>query len=894
MGHPQAAPELPCAIALSSIAARRPCPLPAFSAIPTAVTALTPDTTGHTPVMQQYLRIKAQHPDVLLFYRMGDFYELFFDDARRAARLLDITLTARGQSSGQPIPMAGVPYHSVETYLSRLVRKGESVALCEQLGDPAKSKGPVERQVVRIVTPGTVTDDALLEERRDTLLAALCLDGDHFGLAWLELASGRFNVLEAKGAEALAGELERLRPAELLTAEQSAKPPFTFTASIRERPPWHFDLESASRSLCHQFGTRDLAGFGCAELPLAIRAAGCLLQYVRDTQKAALPHLKGMQTQARSGAVLLDAASRRNLELDTSLTNRPECTLAGVLDRTATAMGGRELRRWIHRPLRDRQTVELRLHAVETLIGNRAYGDVSELLRHVGDIERALARVALKSARPRDLAHLRDALARLPALKELLAKQDSPLLDSLAMAAGTHPDVVELLVKAIAEAPPPILREGGVIALGYDAELDDLRLISEHSDQYLLDLEAREKIRSGIANLRLGYNRVQGYFIEINRSLADRVPADYIRRQTIRNSERYITPELKEFEDKVLGARDRAMAREKVLYDALLDQLIERVAALQTTAAALAALDVLTTFAERAVTLRYSRPELTDDAIIEIREGRHPVVEQFIDQPFVPNDLSLGDQRRLLVITGPNMGGKSTFMRQTALIVILARVGSFVPAKAARIGPVDRIFTRIGASDDLAGGRSTFMLEMTEAANILNNATPHSLVLMDEVGRGTSTYDGLSLAWACATHIGKQVRAFTLFATHYFELTALATELDACANVHLDATEHGEQLIFLHAVKDGPANQSYGLAVAALAGVPPRVITAARKFLAELERRSAATHAPQLQQELMLTVPAVTAPHPLATALDEIDPDALTPREALAALYHLKKLGIEN
>ncbi|MEQ1581732.1 MAG: DNA mismatch repair protein MutS [Steroidobacteraceae bacterium] len=842
--------------------------------------------------MQQYLRIKAQHPDVLLFYRMGDFYELFFDDARRAARLLDITLTARGQSSGQPIPMAGVPFHAVETYLSRLVRKGESVALCEQLGDPAKSKGPVERQVVRIVTPGTVTDDALLEERRDTLLAALCREGDHFGLAWLELASGRFNVLEAVGAEALAGELERLRPAEVLIAEQAAALPIAASASLRERPPWHFDLDSATRSLCHQFGTRDLSGFGCADLPLAVRAAGCLLQYVRDTQKAALPHLKSLQTQSRSDAVLLDAASRRNLELDASLTDRPECTLAGVLDRTATAMGGRELRRWIHRPLRDRHSVELRLQSVETLVGNRAYGDASEILRHVGDIERSLARVALKSARPRDLAQLRDAFARLPELQVLLGKQDAPLLMTLAGEIGTHPDIVDLLKRAVVEAPPPILREGGVIAPGYDAELDDLRLISEHSDQYLLDLEAREKVRSGIANLKLGYNRVQGYFIEINRSLSDRVPADYIRRQTIRNSERYITPELKEFEDKVLGARDRALAREKLLYDGLLDQLIERVARLQQTAAALAALDVLATFAERAVALRYAKPALTDEAVIEISEGRHPVVELFIDQPFVPNDLGLGDHRRLLVITGPNMGGKSTFMRQTALIVIMARIGCYVPATSARIGPIDRIFTRIGASDDLAGGRSTFMLEMTEAANILNNATGHSLVLMDEIGRGTSTYDGLSLAWACATHIGKHVKAFTLFATHYFELTALATELDACANVHLDATEHGEQLIFLHAVKEGPANQSYGLAVAALAGVPPKVITAARKYLAELERRSASAHAPQLQQELLLTVPAAPMANPLAVALDEIDPDSLSPREALEALYRLKRLAM--
>ena len=842
----------------------------------------------HTPVMQQYLRLKAQHPDSLLFYRMGDFYELFFDDAKRAAKLLDITLTARGQSAGQPIPMAGVPYHSAENYLSRLVRRGESVAICEQIGDPAKSKGPVERQVVRVVTPGTVTDEAFLDARRDTLLAALYSDGEQFGLAWLELSSGRFSVLEGVGEEALASEIERLRPAELLVSEQSklSNP----TLQIRERPIWHFDLDTSTRTLCEQFATRDLAGFGCADLTLGIRAAGCLLQYVRDTQKAALPHLRGLRREERSEAVLLDAATRRNLELDVSLADRPDCTVAAVLDQTATAMGGRELRRWLHRPLRERQAVELRLDAVGTLIDQGLYSPLHDLLAHVGDIERGLARVALKSARPRDLAQLRDALARLPELQQLLAHQDAPLLGQLAQQTGTYPQLHELLVRAIIENPPPILRDGGVIAPGYDAELDELKQISEHSDQYLLDLETRERERSGISTLRLGYNRVQGYYIEISRSQSDKVPPDYHRRQTVKNAERYITPELKEFEDKVLGARDRALVREKQLYDDLLDRLIARVAELQATAAALAALDVLSNFAERAITLRYAPPTLTDDPVIEITEGRHPVVERSIDQPFVPNDLQLNQQRRMLVITGPNMGGKSTFMRQTALIVILARIGSYVPASAARIGPVDRVFTRIGASDDLAGGRSTFMLEMTEAANILNNATAHSLVLMDEIGRGTSTYDGLSLAWSCATHIAKTVRAFTLFATHYFELTSLGTDLEGCANVHLDATEHGERLIFLHSVKEGPANQSYGLQVAALAGVPPKVITAARRYLHELERRSAATHAPRPQQELLLEMPKEEQ-HAAVAALQKIDPDTLTPREALDALYKLKSIA---
>jgi DNA mismatch repair protein MutS len=841
---------------------------------------------SHTPMMQQYLRVKAQHPDALLFYRMGDFYELFYEDAKRAARLLDITLTARGQSAGQPIPMAGVPYHSAEGYIARLVRRGESVAICEQIGDPAKSKGPVERQVVRIVTPGTVTDEAFLEARRDTLLASLCSEGDRFGLAWLELSSGRFNVLEASGEEALTSEIERLKPAEVLIPEQM-KP--NVVAYFRERPVWHFDEESCTRLLCEQFATRDLAGFGCAHLSLAIRAAGCLLQYVRDTQKAALPHLRGLRTEERSDAVLLDAATRRNLELDVSLADRPECTVAAVLDQTATAMGARELRRWLHRPLRERRAVELRLAAITALIDQGLYAPLHDVLRHVGDIERALGRVALKSARPRDLAQLREALSRLPELQRLLANEDSPLLRELAAQVGTYPDLHDLLSRALVETPPPILRDGGVIAPGYDTELDELKRISEHSDQYLIDLETRERERSGIPNLRLGYNRVQGYYIEIARSLADRVPADYHRRQTVKNAERYITPELKEFEDKVLRARDRALAREKQLYDELLDELIGRLAPLQATAAALSSLDVLSNLAERAVSLRYSAPTLTDDPIVSIEEGRHPVVERFIDGPFVPNNLALDDSRRMLVITGPNMGGKSTFMRQTALIVILARIGSYVPAKSACIGPIDRVFTRIGASDDLAGGRSTFMLEMTEAANILNNATDQSLVLMDEIGRGTSTYDGLSLAWACATHIAKNVRAFTLFATHYFELTALASELESCANVHLDATEHGDRLIFLHTVKEGPANQSYGLQVAALAGVPTKVISAAKRYLQELERRSRDTHATRPQQELALEF-AADEPHPAVTALEQLDPDSLSPREALEKLYALKKL----
>jgi DNA mismatch repair protein MutS len=840
--------------------------------------------------MQQYLRIKAQYPDVLLFYRMGDFYELFFEDARRAARLLDITLTARGQSGGEPIPMAGVPVQTLDTYLARAVRKGESVAICEQIGDPAKSKGPVERQVVRVVTPGTVTDDALLEARRDTLIAALASTGDHFGLAWLELASGRFHALEATGFEALAAELERLRPAELLVAEDAPAVARAGSAgAVRERPPWHFEAGSAQRQLTEQFGTRDLAGFGLAHKPLAVGAAGCLLNYVRETQKSALPHLRGIRCEERDEALQLDAATRRNLELDASLSGRPDSTLVGVLDRTATSMGGRELRRWIQRPLRPRAPREHRLQAIEAFLDTGLHQAVHGLLRQVGDIERILARVALRSARPRDLAGLRDALGRLPELQQVLAGIDAPLLEQLARESGSHPGVHALLMAAVVPTPPALLRDGGVVAPGYDADLDELRRISEHSDEALLELESRERERTGFANLRFGYNRVQGYYIEVSRSQAEQVPADWVRRQTVKNAERYITAELKSFEDKVLGARDRSLARERELYESLLDRLTESLPQLQSTAAAVAALDVLATLAERALALRLVRPRLVDESCIEIRGGRHPVVEQSLDGPFVPNDLSLHDGRRMLIVTGPNMGGKSTYMRQAALIVLLAGIGSYVPAESAQIGPVDRIFTRIGAADDLAGGRSTFMVEMTEAANILNNATRDSLVLMDEIGRGTSTYDGLSLAWACARHIGREVGAFTLFATHYFELTALADELPACANVHLDATEHGDTLVFLHAVKEGPANQSFGLQVARLAGVPKMVIQDARRYLGELERRDHATRPDAPQRQLDLTPAPDPAQSAVMAELDRVDPDSLSPRDALALLFSLKE-----
>jgi DNA mismatch repair protein MutS len=863
----------------------------------------------HTPMMQQYLRIKAEHPNSLVFYRMGDFYELFYDDARRTAKLIDITLTSRGQSAGEPIPMAGVPHHALENYLARLVRKGESVAICEQIGDPAKSKGPVERQVVRVVTPGTVTDDALLEQRRETLLAAVTRrankDGVSFGIAWLDLAAGRFSVMEADGVAALEAELERLKPAELLVPEDQARELGEIThGEQRVRPPWHFELASASRLLTDQLGTLDLRGFGADDLPLAITAAGGLLQYVRETQKTALPHINTLSVEERGDSLHLDAATRRNLEIDVSLSGQDSATLFALLDATVTPMGSRNLRRWLNRPLTDQQQLRKRYQAIALLVDARRFENLREPLRAIGDVERILARVSLRSARPRDLTALRASLAVLPALRAILTRIDAPLIVELTGAMSDHTDVVQLLQLAIAEEPSVMLRDGDVIAPGYDAELDELRRISSHTDEFLLELEQRERERSGISSLRLNYNRVSGFFIEINRSQADNVPKDYIRRQTVKNAERFITPELKSFEDKVLGAREKALAKERELYDILLTQLTDRLGALQATAGALSALDTVAALAERAAALHWSEPRLVTETCLEIRGGRHPVVEHFIDGAFVPNDLVLDASRRMLIVTGPNMGGKSTYMRQGALICLLAHVGSFVPAESCVLGPLDRIFTRIGAGDDLAGGRSTFMVEMTEAANILNNATDKSLILMDEIGRGTSTYDGLSLAWAVARHIARVNRSFTLFATHYFELTQLPREMDTIANVHLDATEHRDGIVFLHAVKEGPASRSYGLAVAQLAGVPRETIAAAREYLSALEKGGSSTpaetkgrgraSAPTPQGQLALEPPPPPPPDPrlleLEAAVRAVNADDLTPRAALDLIYKLRSL----
>jgi len=850
------------------------------------------DLSAHTPMMQQYWRLKNQHPDQLMFYRMGDFYEIFYEDAKKAAKLLDITLTARGQSAGMAIPMCGIPYHAAEGYLAKLVKLGESVVICEQIGDPATSKGPVERQVVRIITPGTVSDEALLDERRDNLIAAVLGDERLFGLAVLDITSGRFSVLEIKGWENLLAELERLDPVELLIPDDwpQGLPAEKRRGSAR-RAPWDFERDSAFKSLCQQFSTQDLKGFGCENLTLAIGAAGCLLMYAKETQRTALPHLRSLRHERLDDTVILDAASRRNLELDINLAGGRENTLQSVVDRCQTAMASRLLSRWLNRPLRDRPILEARQEAIACLLENYRFEALQPQLKEIGDLERILARIGLRNARPRDLARLRDALAALPALQGAMTELPAPHLLALAQTISSYPQLAERLAGAIIDNPPAVIRDGGVLKTGYDAELDELQALSENAGQYLMDLETREKARTGLANLKVGYNRVHGYFIELPSKQAEQAPADYVRRQTLKGAERFITPELKIFEDKALSAKSRALAREKMLYEALLESLIGELGPLQDSASALAELDVLGNLAERALTLDFNRPRFVDEACMRIEQGRHPVVEQVLTTPFVANDLALDDCTRMLIITGPNMGGKSTYMRQTALIVLLAHIGSFVPAARCELSMVDRIFTRIGSSDDLAGGRSTFMVEMSETANILHNATERSLVLMDEVGRGTSTFDGLSLAWAAAEQLAK-LRAYTLFATHYFELTVLPDSEPLMANVHLNATEHNERIVFLHHVLPGPASQSYGLAVAQLAGVPSAVIVRAREHLTRLETSSLSRQVPAvpvgkapipLQSDMFASLP-----HPVLEELSKIKLDDLTPRQALELLYTLQ------
>ena len=847
--------------------------------------------TTHTPMMQQYLGLKAQHPDVLLFYRMGDFYELFFDDARKASELLDISLTKRGQSAGQPIPMAGVPYHAIEGYLCRLVQLGESAAICEQIGDPATSKGPVERKVVRIITPGTLTDEALLNERQDNLIVAVDFVAPYYGLAAMDVASGRFIVNQFTKQETLAAELQRLNPAEFLYSETFPElSQLGQRRGMRRRPAWEFEFSTAYHLLCQQFGTQDLRGFGVEEQKIALQAAGALMQYVRDTQRTALPHIQGLRLEKSEQMVVMDAATRRNLELTSNLSGGFDNTLAEVLDATATPMGSRLLKRWLHQPVRNKAQLQQRQDVITELLDQQMMPALTPVLKQIGDVERILARLALRSARPRDLSRLRNAFQQLPELQTIL--QDSQTLQELAQTIQTFPELQDLLERAVIENPPVVIRDGGVIASGYNAELDELRDLESGATRYLEQLELRERQRTGINTLKVSYNKVHGFYIDVTKANAHLVPTDYIRRQTLKNNERYLIPELKEYEEKVLTAQSRALALEKQLYEDILDQLLPHLAKLQISAAGIAELDVLNNLAERAQTFDYHRPELIDEAKVIIKGGRHPVVEQSLQVPFIANDLQLHDQRQMLIITGPNMGGKSTYMRQTALIVLLAYIGSYLPAASAQIGPIDRIFTRIGASDDLASGRSTFMVEMTETANILHNATHQSLVLMDEIGRGTSTYDGLSLAWACAEQLAKKINAYTLFATHYFELTQLPEQQSNITNVHFDAIEHGDTVAFMHTVQDGAANRSYGIQVAALAGVPRSVINQARAKLHELESRDHS--APEVKngdaQAAAMPLPSIEE-NELYNALDMLDPDQLSPRDALDWLYKLKALS---
>ena len=865
---------------------------------PPATDGLARQTVVQTPMMQQYLRFKREHPDRLLFYRMGDFYELFYADAERAARLLDITLTARGQSGGAPIPMAGVPYHALEQHLIRLLGRGECAVIVDQVGDPAASKGLVERRVTRIVTPGTLTDVGLLDAKRDALLMAVVVHNARTGVAWLNLASGRLTLTDIPSADT-AATLERIEPAELLLVEDAAAPAWRGKAALQRLPAWHFDAASATRALTKQMGTLDLNGFGIEGAPLAIGAAGALLAYANATQLAALEHIRTLHVETASEFVALDAATRRNLEITQTLGGDSAPTLCSLLDTCATVAGSRLLRQWLTQPLRDQAQAAARHDAIDALRRDGAVmRRLPESLRRTIDVERVVSRIALRSARPRDLSGLRDTLAVLPDVANLVAAIDAPAVQQCVQHLRCDPQWHALLARAIAADPASLLRDGGVIAAGFDAELDELRDIDAGCAQFLVDLERRERARSGVANLKVEYNRVHGFYIEVSRAQAERVPDDYRRRQTLKNAERYTTPELAAFESKALTAQERALACERRLFDALLADLAPAIPALQAVAAALARIDVLQTLSERADALRLTRPQFVRDSGITIEGGRHPVVERQVDA-FIPNDVRLDASRRLLIVTGPNMGGKSTFMRQTAVIALLACCGSFVPAARATLGPVDAIFTRIGAADDLAGGRSTFMVEMTEAAYILNRATPASVVLIDEIGRGTSTFDGLALAWAIAHRLAEHNRSLALFATHYFELTALPSEIDGCANVHVDAVEtkgkQGPGIVFLHKVAEGPANRSYGLQVARLAGIPADTLKQAQRYFARLDKFNARDDA---QHDLFVSAAVderdAMPQRPRSQALEErlaaLDPDALTPREALAALYDLKRL----
>lgn len=786
-------------------------------------------------MMQQYFRIKAEHPDMLLLYRMGDFYELFFDDAKRAAQLLDLTLTHRGQSGGTPIPMAGVPYHAVENYLARLVKKGESIAICEQIGDPATSKGPVERQVMRIITPGTLTDEALLEAKRDNILLAIYQKRQQFGLAWVDLSGGRFHLLEVADEDQLIAEVTRIQPAEILLQGSFNCLNLNALSAIKIRPEWDFDVNRAAERLREQFKVSTLTAFGEQDYPIAFPAAGCLLSYLQTTQRQALPHLTAITLEKSHDYLQLDASTQRHLEIFGNNQGGRENSLLASIDHTASAMGSRLLKRWLGRPLRQRTLLCLRQNAITELLEKKQSDALYPLLRQICDVERIVSRIALKSARPRDLVQLRQTLSLLPELNTTIASNQADLLITLREQLTPLPLLHTLLSNALVDNPPMLIRDGGVIAKGFDEELDELRELSEDATDKLLALETAEKLRSGLSSLKFGYNRVQGYFIELSKGQSEKVPLNYQRKQTLKNVERYITPELKTFEDTVLSAQSKSLAREKWLYENLLDLLHQSIAELTQVAHALAQLDVLTNLAERANTLHWHCPELVEQDGIFIQAGRHPVIEHILQEKFIANDLNLQPEQHVLLITGPNMGGKSTYMRQNALIVLLAHIGSFVPAKQVRLGPIDKIFTRIGASDDLASGRSTFMVEMTETAHILRQATSQSLVLIDEIGRGTSTHDGMALAYACCAYLANTVKAYTLFSTHYFELTTLPQEFSCVRNVHLTATLANGSIAFLYHVEPGHASRSYGLEVAALAGIPGDVLTIANQQLARAQ-----------------------------------------------------------
>ncbi|MYB89858.1 MAG: DNA mismatch repair protein MutS [Proteobacteria bacterium] len=843
-------------------------------------------------MMQQYLRIKAEHPDMLLFYRMGDFFELFFEDAIHAAKLLDLTLTSRNKNAADEVPMAGVPVHAVENYLIKLLRRGESVVICDQVGDPADSKGLVERKVTRIITPGTVTESQLLEHNRENYLLAVCPTGDAAGLAYLDLSTGKFIVQTCPDTAQLDGEIERIQPAEVLLPEDAE---FVMKNGIacRRLPVWHFEAESAVTALCKQFGVHDLGGYGCKEQPLAIAAAGALLQYVKDTQKSTLPHIDGLQLYKDDEYLQIDSVSRANLEIEQSTRGQKTHSLIGVLDRSVSTMGARLLRGWLCQPTRNLDVLQKRLAAIGQLIEFNEIESLQDRLRGVNDIERIRSRIALRTAQPRDLDALRSTLAVAPGIQKAIAPYSEALLQECShMLDGLEP-LTSILERSLADDPPALIRDGGVIRPGRDEELDQLRNMHTDANRFLLDLELREKLATQIASLKVAYNRVHGYYIEVSRTHADQVPEHYTRRQTLKNTERYITSELKRFEDEVLSSKERALKREKFLYEQLLDELIGELDTLRTCALGLSQLDALLTLAERAQALNYVRPQFTDENRIDIKQGRHPVIEQVQEGPFTANDACMDDSRKMLIITGPNMGGKSTYMRQIALISWLAYTGSYVPAESATLGPLEAIYTRIGASDDLSAGYSTFMVEMTEAANILNNATASSLVLMDEIGRGTSTYDGLSLAWSCAEHLSTVNRSYSLFATHYFELTQLPEHFENICNVHIDAVEHGDQIIFLHAVKEGPANQSYGLQVAQLAGIPKSVIAGAKLKLRQLEHATEKSTKPVPAAQLGLKLEE-RLNHPMIEFLENVDPDELSPNDALQVLYRLKHLGREQ